>query len=239
MTKTTALECRSLIRALDRATLATRMAGDPEQPYASLVLAACDLEAAPLLFLSDLAEHTKNLKADGRASLLFDGTGGLDNPLTGSRITVQGRFKRSDDPMLLDRYCRRHPSAEVYRGFKDFHLYRMEVSWVHMVAGFGQIHWVEGDKVVFPEDGADALNRAEEGIINHMNADHSDAIGLYANRLLGLDGVGWRMTGIDPDGCDLRRGGETARVGFDKKVHNAKEARDELVRLTNLARNDD
>ena len=236
MTTSPALQCRQLIRSLDRATLATRMAGDPEQPYASLVLVACDHEAAPLLFLSDLAEHTKNLKADGRASLMFDGTAGLEDPLTGKRITVQGRFKRCDDEALLNRYCARHPSAGMYRGFKDFHLYRMEVAWVHIVAGFGQIHWVEGDRVVFRQEGAGALMTAEPEVVSHMNDDHSDAIGLYANRLQGLDGAGWRMTGIDPDGCDLRLGGRVARVGFENPVRNAGEARAELVRLAKSAR---
>ena len=92
---------RGVMRAVDRATLATNVRGDqPEAgaPYASLVLAALDHDASPLLLISTLADHTRNLAADPRVSLLFDGTIGLDEPLTGPRVSVQGRAARSDDP---------------------------------------------------------------------------------------------------------------------------------------------
>lgn len=131
--------CR-VIAAADRAVLATSQAG---WPYASLVLPALDATGAPLLLLSDLAEHAKNLKADPRCSLLFDGTGGLEDPLTGPRVTVMGEARPVVDADLLARFVARHPSAEIYAGFGDFQLYRMTVARVHLVAGFGHIHWIE------------------------------------------------------------------------------------------------
>ena len=236
MTDTPAKLSRQLLRSCDRATLATRMADDPDQPYASLVMAACGMDGAPLLFLSDLAEHSKNLKADGRASLMLDGTAGMRDPLAGQRITVQGKISACEDEALLERYCRRHPSAEMYRSFADFKLYRMAVSRVHIVAGFGYIHWVEGQDVLFDLTGFEELAKAEEGIVSHMNEDHLDAIGLICNVIGKQEGVGWLMTGIDPEGADFRRQGRCFRVGFDSAVQNATEARHELVRLTKLAR---
>lgn len=131
---------RLLIAAADRAVLATSQAG---WPYASLVLPALDAGGTPLLLLSDLAEHAKNLKADPRCSLLFDGTARLEDPLTGPRVTVMGEARPIAGADLLARFVARHPSAGLYAGFGDFRLYRMTVTRAHLVAGFGRIHWIE------------------------------------------------------------------------------------------------
>ncbi len=229
----TALQARSLIRGRPVAALATTIA-DGGWPYASLVLVACAQDATPLLLISTLAEHTKNLSADPRVSLLFEATAGLDNPLTGARLSLLGRAERSEAPADRDRFLRRHPEAEMYAQFKDFAFYRVLPDRAHLVAGFGRIHWVAGDDLLDRE--APALAEAEAGIIEHMNQDHADAIQLYAVKLLGLSGGGWRMTGCDAEGCDLRRGGDTARLAFSRRVLDAGAAREELVRLVKSAR---
>ena len=199
---------RRLMRRCQRAGLGTLEASGA--PYASLVMVALDQDAAPLLYLSDLADHTRNLKADPRVSLLFDGTLELAIPLAGERATVQGRIAPVADARLLRRYVARQPDAEAYAGFRDFNLYRVAVERAHQVAGFGRIHWVAGEAVTLDRDAVGTLPDAEAGVLAHMNQDHADAVQLYAQRLLGRAGDGWRMTGIDPDGCDLRRGGGAA-----------------------------
>lgn len=228
---------RRLMRGLDRATLATAAKDRAGWPYASLVLVATDLDATPLLMLSDLAEHTANLAADPRVSLLFDGTGDRADPLTGARATVLGRAVKVSDARLLSRYVRRHPSAEMYAGFKDFNLYRVDVEAAHLVAGFGRIHWIGREAVLAPP--APALVEAEAGIVEHMNEDHADAVQLYAARLLGLDGEGWRMTGCDAEGIDLREGGRIARLAFEAPIANAAGARETLVALVRKGRSPD
>lgn len=233
-------QVRQLLRRLDRAALATRMAAPPAGldvadgwPYASLVLLAVDQSAAPLLLLSDLAEHTRNLKADPHVALLVDGTAGLADPLTGARATLLGRASICDDAGARARYVARHPSAELYAGFKDFHLYRVEIASAHLVAGFGRIDWAAAADIV--DRPAPALVAAEPEIVAHMNQDHEDALDLMA-RAGGLAGEGWRMTGIDPDGIDLRRGGAVGRIDFASRVEDAGAARAELVRMTREAR---
>ena len=84
--------------------------------------------------------------------------------------------------------------------------------------------------------GAKALIEREADIIDHMNEDHADAIELYATRLLGAAPGAWRMTGIDPDGCDLVLGSRALRLPFETRITNAEEARRELVRLVGVAR---
>ncbi len=229
---------RRLMRRLTRVSLAT-LEAEGSAPYASLAMVALDHDASPLLLLSDLADHTKNLRADPRASLLFDGTADRAVPLAGERASVQGRIERvGRDDRLLARYVARHPDAAAYASFGDFNLYRMRVERAHLVAGFGRIRWVPAKAVLHDASDAEDLADAEPGIVAHMNDDHADAILLYAERLLGRgDGQGWRMTGVDPEGADLRRdsGGEVARLSFDKPVRDAEGAKVELVRLVKRA----
>ncbi|MDX1539892.1 MAG: DUF2470 domain-containing protein [Geminicoccaceae bacterium] len=225
---------RRIVRSTDRAALGTRLKDMDGAPYVSLVLAATDHIGRPLLLLSDLADHTKNLEADPSASLLFDATGGGESALAGERATLVGRIVDDADPSAGERYLRRHPSASIYAGFADFRLYRFEPARAHLVAGFGRIHWLDGDQILVPP--AAALAQAEAEIARHMNADHGDALLLYARHLLGLPGDGWRVTGIDPQGLDLRAGGLTGRLIFRRRVEDPAAARAELVRLAGEAR---
>lgn len=145
--------CQRVIRTADRAALATTAikgkggVGGP-WPFASLVLTTCDEQGCPLLLISDLADHTRNIRADARMSLLYDGTGGLDDPLTGPRVTLQGEAEQVEKSGLLDIYLDRHPSAKIYAEFTDFHLFRIRPLRAHLVAGFGRIHWVEANDLL-------------------------------------------------------------------------------------------
>ncbi len=232
---------RDLMRGLDRAALATALPALPPSeagaawPYASLVLVAVDHDLSPIVLLSDLAEHTKAIASDYRISLLFDGTGGLDQPLTGPRVTLLGHATQTTDGRLRERFLARHPDAAMYAGFKDFHFYRVTVERAHLVAGFGRIRWLTAAELVSAPAPA-GLPESEAGIVAHMNEDHADALQLYANKLLGLPGSDWRMTGIDAEGLDLRRAGQVARLPFDGPLESAAEARKVLVALVGRAR---
>lgn len=228
-------DARTLWRSQTTASLGT-LQGDTGWPYTSFVLIACDHDGALLLLLSNLAEHTKNLQRDPRASLLVDGTIGLTDRLTGARVTLLGQMERSPDPRHRARFLSRHPSAATYIDFADFAIYRFVPARAHLVAGFGRIHWIEQD-LLCPM--APDLVTAESGIVDHMNQDHTDTIQLYAERLLSETGKKWYMTGIDPEGCDLAREGKVARLAFSQRIETAEAARVELIRLVKLARSQD
>jgi len=223
---------RRLLRTRERAALATSLRG---APYASLVLFAADLDASPLLLLSDLAQHGRNIGFDPRISLLLDATEGHADPLTGPRVTLIGRVKVIDDPRPLARFTAHHPTSTIYSGFGDFRLYRVIVERAHLVAGFGQIRWIDGRDLVFAGD-ASELAAAEPEILEHMNKDHADVIANCARHMLGREGTEWRMTGIDPEGLDLHCDGETARLDFATPVLTAEAARAALVQLAANAR---
>lgn len=236
---------RRLLRERPKAVLSTTMAAggdrDPGAPYGSLVTVATDQDGSPILLLSGLSDHTRNLAADARAALLLDDTEGLANPQTGSRATVMGRIERIADEATRDR-CRRrflarHPSAAMYAGFGDFAFFRMTVTRAHFVGGFARAVWIDdGTSLLTPAEVADALAAAEPGICGHMNEDHAEAVDLYATRLLGRDGSGWRMAAIDADGCDLVREDDSARLPFATPLKDAADARKVLVELVGRAR---
>ncbi|HTZ80739.1 MAG TPA: pyridoxamine 5'-phosphate oxidase family protein [Stellaceae bacterium] len=204
--ETPARQARTVMRATDRAALATSQGG---WPFASLVLAALDHDGTPLLLISDLSEHAKNIKREPRVSLLFDGTRGFDDPLTGPRVTVLGEAQASAEKRLLQRFLARHPAAELYAGFADFHLYRIAVTRAHLVAGFGRIHWIEASDLLPAVDPRWTTGEAE--LVSTLNGDPSRLQGMLT--AYGLTGE-WHFTGIDPEGADLRNRGNIGRLEF-------------------------
>lgn len=240
-----AVDARRLMRACDRATLATAQRADGGSqraegegagwPYPSLVLVALDQDGSPLLLLSALADHTRNIAGDPRVGLLFDGTGGLAQPLTGARLSVLGRIAPSDDPRHRERFLRRHPDAALYAGFADFAVHRVTVERAHLVAGFGRIHWLSASELAFPVV-PPALADAEAEFLTWVNATQADTLSLLTPTMPGGVGSGgWTVTGLDPEGCDLRRGGYVARVDFDERIEDPESARLALAALIQRA----
>ena len=225
---------RRLVRAVPKAALGTILRAADGHPYVSLVSVATAHDGAPLLLLSDLSDHAKNLKGDDRVALLLDGTGEVEDPLAGERVSLLGRLGRTDRASDRTRYLARHPAAALYADFGDFGFYRMSVERAHLVGGFGRIYWLDGaDVVVVPQP---ALAEGEPGLLEHVNRDHRDMVQLCAQQLLGLEGTDWVLTGLDPEGCDLRLRGLTARLEFDAPISDPETARAALVGLARRAR---
>jgi putative heme iron utilization protein len=200
---------RALVRQGSHAALATLLDG---RPYVSLVACACDLDAAPLLLLSELAQHTRNLRAAPALSLLYEDAAGPPDRLAGARLTVLGRAEPCADEYALARFVARHPEAAVYAGFADFRLYRVRVERGHLIAGFGRISWIAGEELRVAGDCA-GLAATEAAILAQINADSGLPAAIAAHRLCRAED-GWRATGIDPEGVDLARGGDSVRVDF-------------------------
>lgn len=223
----TADEARNLLRRARTGTLGTLNADDGI-PYASLVNLATDVRGCPVILVSTLAWHTRNLLADPRGSVMVAELPPEGDALTGARVTVMGRFSKVDAGQVGRRYLARHPAAELYAGFGDFAFWRLEPEKAHAVAGFGRIETIPADEM-FPS--ADEMIALEEGAVQHMNDDHEDAIQRYAETLLGATPGGWKIAAIDPDGADLRRGEDVLRLPFEAPVYSGGALRSLLAKL--------
>ncbi len=215
-------QVQSLLRRSRQGALATLMAGSGD-PYCSLVNLASHPDGSPILLISRLALHTKNIMADARVSLMLDERAAGD-PLEGARIMLAGTAEQagdSDEPVLRRRYLNAHPSAEAFVEFKDFSFFRIRPLGAHLVAGFGRIVDLKPEQFLTDLTEAGSLLEAEQGAVEHMNADHREAMNLYAMRLLGAEQADWRCTGCDPEGIDLQAGNWTLRLDFPQRIATA------------------
>jgi putative heme iron utilization protein len=228
---------RSLLRRSRQGALATLMA-ESGDPYCSLVNVASHADGSPILLISRLALHTRNIRADHRVSLMLDERTEGD-PLEGSRIMLAGRAEQAgadDLPLLRRRYLNAHPSAEALVNFSDFSFFRIRPSGAHLVAGFGRIVDLKPDQFLTDISDAGALLEAEQGAIDHMNADHRYAMNLYATKLLGAEAADWRCTGCDPDGMDMQAGTKALRLDFPRRIVTPAALRQTLKELADQAR---
>jgi len=229
--KTTA---KKLLREGRSGALATLFPGSGG-PYCSLVNVATAADGAPLLLISTLAIHTKNLLNDPRCSLMIDERKEGD-PLEGGRVMLMGTAEKTDDPEARRRYLGRQPEAEMYEGFADFAFYKMNLTGVHLVAGFGRIVDLKPEELLTRVDDAPELVTGETDILQHMNEDHADACRLYATKLLGAADGDWKCVGCDPEGLELQSGRTALRLAFPQRVRAPGVLRMVLKELAEKAR---
>jgi heme iron utilization protein len=228
------LAAKKLLREGRSGALATLMASSGD-PYCSLVNVATAPDGAPLLLLSRLALHTKNILADSRVSLMLDERKDGD-PLEGARVMLMGTLVAADQEAARAAYLRRHPEAQMFAGFGDFAFYRMQITKAHLVAGFGRIVDLAAGDVLTDVTGAAALLAAEAEAIAHMNSDHAEACRLYAGQLLGGADGDWVCVGIDPEGMELQQGRRALRLTFPQHVTAPGGLRATLKALAEAAR---
>jgi putative heme iron utilization protein len=225
---------KKLLREGRSGALATLMAGSGD-PYCSLVNMATAADGAPLLLISRLAVHTKNILADPRVSVMIDERKEGD-PLQGARIMLMGSAAATDDPDIRRRYLDRQPEAEMFAGFADFAFYRVTLKAAHLVAGFGRIVDLKPQDVLTETADAAELVAAEPEILAHMNDDHADAIRLYATKLLGAPDGEWRCVGCDPEGLELQLDRAALRLPFPQRVRAPGVLRVVLKQMADAAR---
>jgi heme oxygenase (biliverdin-IX-beta and delta-forming) len=229
-----AAAAKKLLREGRSAALATLMPASGD-PYCSLVNVATAADGAPLLLISRLAVHTKNILADPRVSVMIDERKPGD-PLQGGRVMLMGTAATTDDPEARRRYLDRQPEAEMFAGFADFAFYRVTLKAAHLVAGFGRIVDLKPQEILTETADAAELVAAEPRILAHMNADHADAVRLYATKLLGAPDGEWRCVGCDPEGLELQLDRTALRLPFPQRVLASEVLRQVLKQMADQAR---
>ncbi|HEX2042269.1 MAG TPA: DUF2470 domain-containing protein [Acidimicrobiales bacterium] len=240
---THAERARTLVASQSRGALSTIALEPAGAPFGSVVTYGLDRGGNPWFFVSTLAEHTRNLQADPRASLLVveDTPAGAD-PLASGRVTLVGSVAEVDDPderaAARAGYLAANPSA-FYVDYGDFRCLRLDVTAVRYVGGFGRMSWVGIDDYRTAEP--DPLAPAAAAIVGHMNADHADALvtlcrhyagaGLVSASMTAVDRYGFEVVGEDGDG---RR--EALRVAFRTQQRTPNGVRRELIAMLAEAR---
>ncbi len=200
---------RLLARRARTAAMST-LARRTGHPFGSLVTVACEPDGSPIVLLSTLAAHSRNLAEDPRASLLFvEGT--LGDPQQGGRVTLVGTLERvDDDASQRRRYLTRNPDAALYAGFGDFAFFRLELDDCHLVAGFGRAMRIRREDFLIDCSEAAALIAAESRLIAGFT-ETPGRVAAWAAKL-GAPAGDWTVTGIDPEGLDLATTAELNRT---------------------------
>jgi len=211
------------------ATLSKRLGG---YPFGSVVPFVLDHDTRPTILVSRLAEHTKNMAADPRASLLVQDA--AEDVQNAARLTLVGDAEAvADASAIAARYLRYFPDAQALLDLGDFSFWRLRAVFVRHIAGFGAIRSITPQSFAPPEN---RLAEAEDEIVAHMNADHADALRAYCRHATSVVPSTAVLIGIDCDGIDVRADATMVRIEFDEPVTNAGKAREALSALARQAR---
>ena len=238
---TFAERARTLLHLGRVGTLATLSRKQPGFPFASVMPYGMDESGRPSFLISTMAMHTQNLQGNPRASLLVAQPEASGDPLGAARITLMGNVERVPEAEVASArnlYLARHENSKYWVDFEDFSFYRMDVIDLYYVGGFGVMGWVEAAQ--YQHAMPDPLSDAATGILEHMNADHADALILLAKRFAGIEAQEATMTSVDRLGFNVRlktpdrmRG---ARIAFLREVSNPAETREVLIEMMEGAR---
>jgi putative heme iron utilization protein len=200
-----------------------------------------DDHGCPIFLISTMAMHTQNLQADSRGSLLVTQHDNDSEPLGASRVTLVGNVLPVPNAELVETrklYLERHANSKYWVDFEDFSFYRMNVVDIYYVGGFGVMGWVSASE--YEASQPDPLADSMTEIIQHMNADHKDALVLLAQTFARIESTEATMTAVDRLGFHVRLqtrdGMRGARIAFLRVVSNSAETRKVLVEMVQQAR---
>jgi putative heme iron utilization protein len=223
-----ALTARRLLNHQTVGVLSTHSVDVPGYPFGSIAPFILNYDGEPAMLISDIAQHTRNIKRNNKVSLtIFDPR--ADDPQASGRLTWIGDAEliNSSDTEIRQRYLRYFPSAESYFETHDFSLYRIGLRRARFIGGFGQIYWIEPEAMLVKNP----FRATESSIIEHMNQDHQQALFHYCKVLAGAELAAVTMSGIDSEGFDMLADGRKLRIDFDAPISTLEEARATLVRL--------
>ncbi|HZM09118.1 MAG TPA: DUF2470 domain-containing protein [Candidatus Limnocylindrales bacterium] len=232
---------RTLMHSGRIGTLSTLSWKQPGFPFGSLMPYGLDRQGRSIFLISTMAMHTQNLQADPRASLFVTESGASGDPLGSSRVTLIGNVVRIPEPELAAAragYLSGYPDSKYWVDFEDFFFYRMDILDVYYVGGFGVMGWVAA--MDYSQAQPDPLTEHKHDIMQHINADHKDALILLSKRFAGIEAQDAEMTSVDRLGFNVRLkaqdGVHGARIAFLRKVTNPTETREVFVEMVKQAR---
>lgn len=223
------------LRAQRYGVLSSHSRSVPGYPFGSITPYVLSAAGEPVIYISTLAEHTRNIAADPRVSLtVFDPADAAD-PQAGARLTVLADARALTGVAAATagaRYYRYFPAARAYADTHDFGFYALRAVRLRFIGGFGKIGWIEPADI----DLVNPLAPAEADIIEHMNRDHADALHAYCRHFFGRAAQQVAMVGVDPGGIDLRADGVVLRLPFDACADDVDAVRRQIIALLQRTR---
>jgi len=237
-----AKEALQFLRTTQSGVLSTFSAKFPGYPFGSVAPFVLDHNGQPVILISTIAEHTQNIIANSKVSLLV--FAGDEDLQANARLTLIGEAKQisKEDADLRARYLRYLPQAASYFDMHDFSFYRIGIAQIRYIAGFSKMGWIAGDTILSAETTENSQLAAQEtSIIEHMNADHVHSLIAYSKHFHNVSATHAEMLGIDADAFDAKvtnTDGETEilRFNFDQPIHDAQSARIALVAMSKAAK---
>lgn len=246
---------RSMMRSSTRGYLGTEMSltntsnenKKNKFPYVTFVMVAFDYDGSPLILLSDLSEHTKNLKKNNHVSILFyeeqrnldffpvfenkDKSFEYEDPMSRPRLTVTGVLNKSGEKIHKMRFINRHPVSKLYAGFSDMNIYKLDISDAHLTGGFAKVKWFNNKDLLYQN--ICGFSDDEMTVLDHMNKEHKQSVNLFAKNLSEKKSIDsdWNLIGIDPEGFDLRSSSEVKRYNFSPPLKKSSELRKSFIKL--------
>jgi heme iron utilization protein len=238
-------EVRALIRSERNAVLCTISKRNAGWPFGSIAPYAITSAGEPVILISEIAEHTRNIRADARVSLLIQDSAAMADPQAGARVTLMGYAMPVPRIYLEDarvRYLTLFPNSASYFEAHDFSLFQVKAEQIRFIGGFGEIYWLDGREIVDAAANSviDPLAPQSEMICDHMNEDHADALLLYAAAFAETKAETAKMIHVDSDGFDMiadeSGSPKHLRLDFPQPVTGAEQVRAVMVEMVRRAR---
>ena len=221
------IRARNFLKSKTDGVLSTVSLELPGYPFGSVTPYALDNDCNPIILISGIAQHTKNINADSKVSLTI--VSGEDDVQANARLTFIGDASITEDEAAKEHYLRKFPQANKYFEAHDFYFYKIDLKRARYIEGFGKIWWLDPDELllknIFPLE-------QEQMILNHMNEDHKAALAKYCAEFeFGLEPDEFAMTAIDQEGCDISAAGRHTRIPFPEILTDSSQARSMLVSM--------
>lgn len=231
-------DARRLLRSQELGVLSTHSKSMEGYPFGSVTTYMSSVNGEPIFYISDLAQHTRNINSNPKISLIaYSGDNSEDDANANARLTILGeavQASEEESKKIAQRFYRLFPSSEQYKNVHDFQFYILKCHKVRYIGGFGEIHWISKDDWLI--DTPDWTN-SEEGMIQHMNEDHQDAMQLILKDKLNISANSVEMLALNPDGFFIKADQHKPLfIEFPDTALSSGSIRTTLVNMTNEAR---
>ncbi len=227
-------EARALLLRNYQGILSTNSLEMDGYPFGSVVPYCLDQTGTPIILISQIAQHTKNILADPKVSLITIEQG-VDDVQIGGRLTWIADVKTLQDEeseAAADRYYQYFPQSRNFHKVHDFDFYRLELVRARYIAGFGKIHWIEPEKILLAN--TFSVDQEQE-MIEHMNSDHVEAMKIYCSTAkIEIGEKDPQIAGIDSEGFHLRVNEKIVRFNFSEPANTQTEIRTRFVAMAHV-----